>query len=264
MGMVVEEIKKRVKLPAENLPQFPAVTLREIEAAAENTRKHWTLNGDAPLMHVGRVMENAGVMIVPHLVKSPKIDAFSRQGKTTLIFLNQCIQSTSRWIFDIAHECGHLVIHGGIGTGDTETERAADRFASALLLPNRAFSREFKAAPFSWRHIFELKRHWRASAAAIVTRAYHLDLISAVDYRRAFQYMSAKGWRSTGEPYEPAFQEPELLSMALRAVGTRPGSLAQFCDELGFSRKAFEEITGMRVPKAPAPKPTPILVKGGL
>jgi Zn-dependent peptidase ImmA (M78 family) len=258
MGMVIEQIRKRLKLPEENIPTIPASAPAEIEIAAERSRKHWGLGIDAPLMHIGRVMENAGVMIVPHLVKTAKIDAFSRQGKTTIIFLNQLIQSTSRWIFDIAHECGHLVMHCGVHTGTAETESAADRFASAFLLPERAFAREFRATSFSWRHVFDLKRHWRASAAAIVTRAYHLGLISAVDYRRAFQYMSFKGWRTKGEPYEPTFQEPELLSVAFRALASdSKGNLTVLCSDLGFYPETFEDVTAIAVPPEP-PKGGPV------
>jgi Zn-dependent peptidase ImmA (M78 family) len=178
IGEVIDTLRKRLKFPKENVPAIPAKTPTEIEAAAETTRKHWGLGVEAPLLHVGRVLENAGVVIVPHFVESTKIDAFSRYGRTTVIFLNQAIKSTSRWIFDIGHECGHLVIHRDAHTGTEETEQAADRFASAFLLPNRAFSRDFRAASFSWQHIFELKRHWLCSAAAIVRRAYDLGILS--------------------------------------------------------------------------------------
>ncbi len=129
-------------------------------------------------------LERAGVIIVSHLVQTTKVDAFSRPGRTTMIFLNRSIPSTSRWHFDIAHECGHLVMHHGIPTGSPETESAANSFASAFLMPRKAFSREFTLAPFSWSHVFDLKRRWKTSAASIVRRAYDLGLISAVEYKR--------------------------------------------------------------------------------
>ena len=57
--------------------------------AAEQCRQHWKLGLDTPLLQTGRVLEHAGVIIVRHLVKSTKVDAFSRYGRTTVIFLNQ-------------------------------------------------------------------------------------------------------------------------------------------------------------------------------
>jgi Zn-dependent peptidase ImmA (M78 family) len=161
---------------------------------------------DAPISEVGRVMEHAGVFLVSHLAESSQVDAFSRDGSTAIVFLNQSVQSTSRWIFDIGHECGHLVMHSGMQTGTDETESAADGFAGAFLLPWVAFAREFRTSPFSWNHVFKLKKRWKASAAAIIKRAYDLKLIDAVEYRQSFKYMSAMNWRKGGEPSEPDFK----------------------------------------------------------
>lgn len=251
IGMVIAELRKRLKFPNENVPVFHANSTDEIERAAESTRKHWGLGIDAPLLHVGRILENAGVIIVPHFVQSTKIDAFSRFGHTTVIFLNQAIESTSRWIFDIGHECGHLVMHRDTNTGSEETERAADRFASAFLMPRQAFARDFRAAPFSWKHVFDLKRHWLSSAAAIVRRGYDLGLLSAVEYRRAYQYISVKGWRTNGEPFEPTFKDPELLGSAFTALKSK--TLADLCRDLAFTERTFCDVTGTEIPKESRP-----------
>jgi Zn-dependent peptidase ImmA (M78 family)/transcriptional regulator with XRE-family HTH domain len=253
LGMVVQHLREYFAFPVLNIPQIQASTLGDVEIAAENARVHWGLGLGGPILQVGRVLEHAGVVIVRHLVKSSKVDAFSRQGKTTIIFLNDAISSSSRWNFDIAHECGHLVMHAGIHTGDLETEEQADRFASAFLMPKNAFRREFIAAPFSWRHVFDLKRRWQCSAAAIVRRSYDLGLLGAADYRRAFQYMSFKGW-TRGEPSEPFFQEPELLATALDALGkTVDLTLDALCAELKFTHKTFTDVTGVRM-RNTAPK----------
>lgn len=256
IGMVIERLRSHFRFPQFNVPTMPASTIEEIETAAERCRLHWNLGLDGPILQAGRVLEHAGVIIVPHLVQSTKVDAFSRHGRTTIIFLNQAIPSTSRWTFDIAHECGHLVMHPGLCTGSIETEAGADRFASAFLLPRKSFGRDFGMKPFSWGHIFDLKRRWRVSAAAIVVRAYHLGLLGAVGYRQAFKYMSAKGWRSNGEPYEPAFQAPELLTTALNGLGTKVElTLEALCRELHFVPETFRDVTGVSVP---APKSKPI------
>ena len=252
IGMVVDKLRLYLKFPDVNVPNIPASTDDEIETAAEDSRRHWKLNLEGPILQVGRVLERAGVIIVPHVVPSTKVDAFSRCGPTTVIFLNQTIQSASRWNFDIAHECGHLVMHSGIHTGTTETEDAANRFASAFLMPRNAFARDFRSATFSWRHVFVLKKRWQTSAAAIIRRAYDLKLLGAVGYRQSFKHMSKMGWRSTGEPEEPTFQSPELLLSALNGLGDKVDlTLDTLCGELHFEPATFENVTGVRVP---APK----------
>ncbi|WP_433971932.1 helix-turn-helix domain-containing protein [Tunturiibacter lichenicola] len=247
LGMVIQQLRGYFAFPEVDLPRIPATTFEDVELAAENARNHWRLGLDGPIWQMGRVLEHAGVIIVRHFVQSSKVDAFSRQGKTTVIFLNEAIQSPSRWNFDIGHECGHLIMHAGIHTGDVQTEEQADRFASAFLMPRRAFSREFLAAPFSWKHIFDLKRRWHTSASAIVRRAYDLGLIGAAQYRRAFQYMSFKGW-TKGEPAEPVFQEPELLQTAFNALGNGVDlTVDQLRSKLHFTHKTFKDVTGVQI-----------------
>lgn len=248
LGMVIQRLRSLFKFPEIDVPHIPASSAEEIETAAEECRKHWKLGMDAPILQVGRALERAGVIVVRQPVQSSRVDAFSRYGRTTVIFLNEAMPSTSRWNFDMAHECGHLVMHRGIPTGTVETEMTADRFASAFLMPRKAFGREFGLSPFSWEHIFNLKQRWQTSAAAIVRRAYDLRLLDAVSYRQAFKYMSAKGW-TIGEPHEPSFQEPELLATALNALGTKADvTLDALCRDLRFTPDTFRDITGVPVP----------------
>jgi Zn-dependent peptidase ImmA (M78 family)/DNA-binding XRE family transcriptional regulator len=249
IGMVITRLRALFRFPEQDIPRFRAHTDEEIENAAEECRRHWNLPLDSPVKHVGRILEHAGVVIVPHLVRDD-VDAFSRCGPTSVIFLNQAIKSASRWHFDIGHECGHLVMHQGIPTGTEETEAAANRFASAFLLPRKAFIREFCTDEFDWKHILAMKRRWQTSAQAIVRRAYDLRLLGAVEYRKAFKHMSWKGWTSGGEPDEPAFQQPELLANALGALGRKVEVTIQaLCKELHFKPQTFRQVTGVSVPK---------------
>ncbi len=250
LGIVVSALKKLLRFPAFDVPSIPATTALEIEAAAEGARRHWGLDLNAPILQVGRAIERAGVVIIPQTVDTTKIDAFSRYGATSLIFLNRGAGTKpSRWNFDLAHEYAHLVMHRDMPTGSVETERAADAFASAFLLPQNAFSREFRTRQFSWAHVFDLKRRWHVSAAAIIRRARDLGLLDENSYRHAFQYMSFKKWRTQGEPYEPSFQEPELFAQALSHLGKgMKKTLSDLCNDLEFTPEIFLEITGFVAP----------------
>lgn len=54
--------------------------------------------------------------------------------------------SLVRQRFTIAHELGHFVMHSGHGT-DEHSEREAEVFAAALLMPPDLLRKEFSAAP---------------------------------------------------------------------------------------------------------------------
>jgi Zn-dependent peptidase ImmA (M78 family) len=210
----------------------------------------WKLGVDTPITHMGRVLENAGIPIVKTLASTEKVDAFSRRGRTSIVVLNTFKNAPSRWIFDMAHELGHFVCHSKTATGSVETEHEADAFASAFLLPAKAFSREFRAATFSWEHMFELKARWQVSLAAIVYRAYSLSLIDALTYRRAWKYLSARQWRKS-EPHEPSVQEPELLRESLTTLHQELGEHPmQLCQKLHFKPSTFQDVTGIELPKS--------------
>jgi Zn-dependent peptidase ImmA (M78 family) len=139
-------------------------------------------------------------------------------------------------------------MHREVPTGSQETELSADQFASAFLLPKTAFAREFRTRRFSWEHVFEIKRHWQVSAAAIVRRARDLGFMDETSYRRAFQHMSFMKWRTEGEPYEPQFQEPELFLNALNALGNGVSkTILELCADLNLSPKTFADVTGFVV-----------------
>lgn len=246
IDLVVRALVSKVRFPTYNIPSIAARTTEQIEMAAEACREHWKL-GVGPIPHVGRVAEKNGVILVQHLRHADKIDAFARRGQFSVIVLNTARTSTSRWIFDVAHELGHFVLHEGLETGSKETEEQANFFASAFLLPRKTFAREFRARPFSWTHIFDLKRRWFISASAIIRRAFTLSLIDAITYRRCYQYMSMHGWLKR-EPHEPTFAGPEWLPSAYALAASRFQMTATtLCEGLHLTHAAFTAITGLPV-----------------
>jgi Zn-dependent peptidase ImmA (M78 family)/transcriptional regulator with XRE-family HTH domain len=262
IGLVIQHLSRLLRFPAYSVPSIRAASPLQIDDAATECRRHWKLGVDTPILQMGRVLENAGVVLVQHLEHSDKIDAFSRRGEPSVVVLNTARQSPSRWIYDLAHELGHFVLHDGIITGDRETEDQAEYFGGAFLLPRRAFMREFASARISstrsfWAHVFSLKHRWRVSAQAIVRRAYQLDLISAITYRQAFKYASAQGWKGrTPEPGEPDFLGPELLPTAFRKLEQGLGlSIESVCSDLHLTPSTFYELTGISPKAAQATEP---------
>jgi len=237
---VVRFAQRYAKLPAVNFPSFSEARTRdEIERAAEKSRIYWGLGLDTPIKNTVRVLENFGGVATTFKGLSGKIDAFSYVyyedhehilsqegiGRPVVVRSNYK-NSSSRARFDVAHELGHLILHGEKEADDDVLEREADYFSGAFLMPRGAFLKEFPMfrERISWTQLLDFKKRWGVSLQAIIRRAYDLGKISAVSYRNANIYISRKGWRSA-EPLEGAIpkEPPEIIGQALAFIKEREG-----------------------------------------
>ncbi|MDT5045800.1 MAG: hypothetical protein QOG75_1653 [Mycobacterium sp.] len=88
----------------------------------------------------------------------------------------------------------HLVMHGEQIWGIKEVETHAHRFAAAFLMPAEEI-RDQLPTTVDWPALFELKRHWQISLAALLMRARTLGRMSERTYLTAIKAASARGWR---------------------------------------------------------------------
>jgi Zn-dependent peptidase ImmA (M78 family)/transcriptional regulator with XRE-family HTH domain len=256
VGMLVQYFSRTLKLPQYNVPRTPVTGLADAEAAAETCRAHWDLDPDAPLAKVGRVLESAGVPLAELDAHTEKVDAFSRRGALSMIVLNTTKGSTSRTLFDIAHEAGHLAMHWDQPLRTPEREREADRFAAAFLLPAKAFARELRTvARLDWDHLFELKRRWRTSVAMMVYRAHDLGLLDAIQFRQFYKAIYKRGWHR-GEPHEPEPEQPELLRLAFAELGKRGEAPASIARAMYWKPSTLGEVAGIT---AEEPEPSNVV-----
>lgn len=254
LDLIAAELDSELELPVVNYPDLPVDRMEEVEAAAEEARRYWSLGAAGPIRSMMRVVENAGAIVTYFGDLSERVDAFSMDRRRPLIVRSSLKESLCRQRFDLAHECGHLIMHRGVQTGDRVTEDQAHRFATAFLIPLSAMITEFpKGKNLDWRKLYELKLRWKVSVRAIVRRAYDLGLISSVQYRTANVYMSKRGHNRV-EPYddELPIEQPELLSAALEAVpDARWGSMRSFAERVGLDDAMFKLITGVELPPVP-------------
>lgn len=252
---LVGYINELLDLPPKNIPTIDAsgenFTSDEIERAAEMCRKSWGLGIDTPISRMTRVLENAGVVITQFDGVSEKVDALSLNRKYPIIVRNTAKESVCRMRFDLAHECGHFVLHDGVETGDKVTESEADRFASAFIFPRSAFVKEFpdlRGRRLDWSLIYKLKIRWGMSARAIIYRAHHLGLITAQQYRSANVHLNRSG-QTKIEKYDDQIQpeQPELLEGAFQVMRDELGiSFNKIAKKLGVSVEMLSEITGIK------------------
>lgn len=248
---LVRLLEVELEFPEVNFPHIRADESESVERAAERARLHWDLTADQPIDSTIRVAENAGAVVVKFPGVAHEIDALSVNGHRPLIVRASEKEKPSRLRFDIAHEIGHLVMHQKQSRPEhNKAEVQANRFASAFLLPRKAFIKEFpRGRRLDWQSMFAMKRDWKTSVQAILRRAHDLDLIDAAQYRSGCVFISKQGYRRN-EPGEPAESEtPELLREALiqlqKAEGLLPKDVAQ---RLGVQPVLLGKLLHIEIP----------------
>ena len=170
------------------------------EQAAEAVRGAWGL-GVAPVKNLLQLLESKGAKVYSAGGPLQAIDAFSfRHGATPVIFLN-VHKSAERLRFDLAHELGHLVMHGGSLSVEPgkEKEQAANDFASSFLMPRSDVIGAIHGNNLMLEDVLTLKQRWRVSAMALNLRAHRLGVISEWTYSTLAKQLSMAGFRR-GEP----------------------------------------------------------------
>ena len=182
--------------------------------------------------------------------------------------------SVERWIFTAAHELGHLLLHQDEYQRQatdlpTETERAADAFASEFLMPETAFAAEWggtRGHPLLVR-VLKVKRIFRVSYKTVLYRLVESGRETAavwralqVQHRRYFGKTLRKtdepealqksefawNWSRSGEPAglsEHDFVEDRLSRLVRRALEEERISLGRAAEILGLSRNEMRRKT---------------------
>lgn len=231
---LVNLLEDHVNFPREQVTAVAASIHRadEIEQVAVDVRKKWGL-GLGPIPAIVKLLETKGVIVTRVPDSCAQVDAFSVwNDHRPLVFLVTAKGSRSRACFDAAHELGHLVLHADVSAASPDAEREANRFASAFLLPRDSFLRECPTF-LNWDHLYELKRRWRVSVAAIVKRAFDLGRLSEASYRRAFVHLNQTGERQRESREEPPPDHPVLVRSAVDMVSSE-FPLPVICEHLGI------------------------------
>lgn len=218
-----ERVHAEITVRAMNIAQFlqsadiespfelPDIDLDESggtpEDVARTVRDHWAM-ARGPVPSVVEVLERAGVVVVLWDFGVPEIDAVGlrMRGLPPLMFVNGALP-TDRMRFTLAHELGHLIMHG---LPREDMEKEADRFASEFLMPEIDIRPQLQNLTLTL--LATLKKYWRVSMAALIRRAHDLRAISARTYQRLQRMLAANGWRRR-EPADLDLspEEPTLL-----------------------------------------------------
>ncbi|ELJ8249298.1 ImmA/IrrE family metallo-endopeptidase [Salmonella enterica] len=218
---LIDIFEEYLNLPPVRFPEIKAATQEEIEDVAEQCRSDWGL-GFGPIENMTRLAEKLGAFVTAFDSISDEVDALSVPLSRPFIVRNTAKKSPCRQRFDIAHEVGHLILHGGISTGDRVTESQANRFASALLLPRTSMLKYFPrptGGRIDWNGLSRFKLTWNVSKAAIIYRAHQLSLLNDAQYKTAFFGLKRKGEAiDEKEDHLIPHEKPQLFHMALNTL----------------------------------------------
>lgn len=193
----------------------------EIEPIAEAVRAAWNL-GLNPIPDLIDALESHGILVILTGVEvGSHFDGLQATvAEKPVIVVSKCWPG-DRQRFTLAHELGHLLLHGRLADGLDE-ERACHRFASAFLLPAASLRNQLGSARYNLepRELYLLKHEFGLSMQSCLYRASDLGIISEKLRQSMFILFSKNGWRKQepGDAYP--HEETQLFEqLVYRSLG---------------------------------------------
>ncbi len=226
--LVANFFYSRFNLPLSDLPDMRDTSP---EAAAEALREEWNL-GKKSIPNMIHLLEKHGVKVFFLSENTADIDAFSFwKDNIPYIFLNTK-KTGERSRFDAAHELGHLIMHRHGVLKGADTEKEADAFASAFLMPKENVLAVKMAIP-TLEKIIQLKSNWKVSAFALIVRMRNVGVLTEWQYNSLLRDASARGYRY-GEPDGIERERSLIIDKILTMLQTEGISLAVISKQLNI------------------------------
>ena len=257
---IATSLERHVEFPVREVPSLPvAVDDPEgdgPEQAARLVREQWG-GGDGPVGHLVRLLENHGILVVFSPTQAASVDAYSFDSRLRpVVVLNPIKRDYYRQRFDVAHELGHLVMHGDAEPGGRIVEEQAHRFASELLMPASEIRNLLPATMGGnvWINLGKLKEQWGVSMQALLFRARRLGRLGDVSYRNAMTTISVRGWRRDEPGLVETIEQPSLLPKALELLAQEGIEESLLIAQCRLPVELFRTVTS-RTPEELIPDP---------
>lgn len=190
----------------------------EPEDAAAAIRRVWRIP-DGPVNDLTAHLEAAGAVVLPVNFGSDNILAAyaNPRGDHRWCFINTRATDGARVRFSLAHELGHALLHWDrfAPPEGKDAEREAHLFAASLLMPRETMRSTFARIRVTLDDLVPIRRRWKVSMQALITRACELGLISTYQRTRLWKQLSARGWRRS-EPGVIPLEEPTIMREAMQ------------------------------------------------
>jgi len=214
-----------------------------LEGIAKHVREIWQL-GQNPIPDLVDTLESKGIMVITtHVAVDTKFDGLAgSMGKTPLIVISQH-QPGDRQRFTLAHELGHLIVHGRLADGLDE-EKACNRFAGAFLLPEESVKQHLgnHRNALELQELHMLKHEFGLSMGAILIRALQCGVITEYRYKGYNIEFSKNRWK-TEEPGIPYPKEETYLfkQLVYRALAEEYIGESKAAELLGIALTQFHK-----------------------
>jgi Zn-dependent peptidase ImmA (M78 family)/transcriptional regulator with XRE-family HTH domain len=236
--------------PQHFLPDYSDGTLTPAEAA-DALRLAWQVP-IGPIKHVIGLVESAGVVVIDRDLFTASQDALSARlgGSPRAMILVARGLAPDRLRFTVAHELGHLLLHAAPREGQ---EAQANAFASELLAPADQIKNELTGLRTGdIERLLDLKAQWGISVAALIRRAFDLDLITDRQYREFQIKLGRLGWRQA-EPRQPPREAPTTAERLIALREQSGDTVAAMALRAGMTTTTFAELF---LPSRPVNRPT--------
>ncbi|WP_447927806.1 helix-turn-helix domain-containing protein [Vreelandella sp. EE27] len=218
-------------------------SLDEVENAANVLRANWAL-GTNPIHDLIDTFESRGILVITTNVDvETKFDGLQAKVANKPVIVVSSNWPGDRQRFTLAHELGHLLLHGRLGD-HLDEEKACNRFAGAFLLPDTRVYQHLgeKRRHLEPKELYLLKMQYGISMRACAFRALDLTIIDSHYYRQLSITFSKNGWHKK-EPGADYPRETTLTFQQLvyRALGEKIISESKAAELLGISLMRFHK-----------------------
>lgn len=247
LGVHVSQwMRARFALPE---PDVPTLTGYDPEVAASVVRQRWDM-GIGPIRNVLHLLESRGIVVFSLPKDVLNVDAFCFYNEGLPYIYVSTTKTAERQRFDLAHELGHLVLHGEEGNPvGRAAEQEAHLFASSFLMPKEDLL-GFPLHNADVATIIAAKARWGVSAMALAHRLHRLGFISEWVYRDSCISLAQAGYRR-GEPNSSLVPETsQILHKVFSALRTRRIGLVDLAQALNLSMEELSEYLFGLVPLA--------------
>lgn len=233
--------------------KFPRriASYEEIEGIAVKMRRHWNL-GLNPIPDLIDTIEMKGVKVLITRYDGHKhFNGLSATLNGAPVVVVGKHWPGDRQRFTLAHELGHLVLHGRLAR-KLDEEKACHRFAGAFLVPEESVKNSLgeRRTHLELQELLLLKQEWGLSMMGWSYRAKDANVISEAGFKALWRDHMRR-WKTEGiEPGRQYEQETTRLfeQLVYRSLAEDRLSESKAAELLGMSVMDFHACRKMECP----------------